>query len=670
MDEPMTSSFAEQIEALCLEIRYHDRKYYVEAAPEISDHQYDRLMHKLQQLEAEHPEWVTPQSPTQRVGETPVDHLHAVTHRTPMLSIDNTYDLAELHQFGARATRLLDDAPIEWVVELKIDGVAVALLYEDGRLVRAATRGDGRAGDDITHNIRTVVDVPLRLTTPRPPAVLEVRGEVYMPNSELVRLNEVQARQGLPAFANTRNVTAGTLRTLDPKVAAARHLRIFCHGVGHCEGLEATDHRAFLDEIRSYGLPATPHVECFASFDAATAHCDQLIERLHELDFEVDGLVVKVNRFDQRARLGATTKSPRWLIAYKFEKYEAVTRLRAIEVSVGKSGAITPVAELEPVELAGTTVSRANLHNGDEIERKDIRPGDMVVVEKAGKIIPHIVRVEKHRRRRRLGKFAFPDHCPECHTPLIKDAGGVIIRCPNPACPAQLKERLRYYASRNAMDIEGLGDKLVDQLVRTGLVRNYHDLYRLTTDDLVQIERMGKKSSANLCAAIEASKHRGLARLLCGLSIRHVGGRVASLLAEHFQSIDDLTAASVEELNAVSEIGPIIAQSVYDYLHSQYGQATIEALRGFGVAMEATADAGQDAKLAGKTFVVTGTLQRFTRDAIHTLIQRHGGRPASSVSKQTDFVIAGAKAGSKLDRARALGVAVISEDELFRMLAM
>jgi DNA ligase (NAD+) len=658
-------SAATEIEKLREKIRYHDRKYYVEAAPEISDLDYDRLMDRLKKLESDHPELITADSPTQRVGEQPVESLEQVEHRVPMLSIENTYSIEELRTYGQRISKLLPDEEIEWVVELKIDGVAIAVVYENGELVRGVTRGNGVVGDDITHNARTIADLPLRLLGRHVPPVLEVRGEVYMTNSDLVLLNEEQVRLGEPPFKNTRNVTAGCIRLLDPRICAQRHLRMFCHGLGFAEGLRATTHMELLAELREHGLPATPLVESFKNFDAAVTHCEELIERLHELDFEIDGLVLKVNRFDQRERLGRTSKSPRWVIAYKFEKYEAITRLNEIRVQIGKTGTITPVANLEPVELAGTTVSRASLHNADEIERKDIRVGDIVVVEKAGKIIPHIVRVEKHRRETELPEFRFPTKCPECHTKVVKDEGGVYIRCPNPECPAQVKERIRYFATRNAMDIEGLGDKLVDQIVNDGLVRSFGDVYRLTLDQLTNLERMGKKSSENLLEGIAASKNRGLARLLNALGIRHVGVRIATVLAEHFGSIEAMRAADVEQLGDVNEIGPTIAQSVYDYLHSPYGEATIDDLQGLGINMQApkTLAAAGKGKLQGKTLVVTGSLTKYSRDEIQELITTHGGRAASSVSKNTDYVVAGEKAGSKLDKAKALGVAVLTEDE-------
>ena len=661
----MAKDPAKRIEELRQLIRYHDRKYYVEAAPEITDLEYDRLIRELAALEATHPDLISPDSPTQRVGDRPVEHLDQVVHRVPMLSIDNSYSVAELRKYEERAAKLVDGQPIQWVVELKIDGVAVSVTYENGVLVQALTRGNGLVGDDVTHNIRTVADLPLRLEIDHPPPVLEVRGEIYMTNSELVKLNQRRQATGEEPYANTRNVTAGSIRLLDPRICAERNLRIFCHGVGYVEGLRATTHMEFLQELSGYGLPATPHVECFPSMDAALQHCEQLIERLHELDFEVDGLVLKVDRFDQRERLGSTSKSPRWLIAYKFEKYEATTRLSAINVQVGKTGTLTPVAELEPVQLAGTTVSRASLHNADEIERKDVRVGDVVLVEKAGKIIPHIVRVEKHERQGRPPKFPFPTRCPECNTAVVRDDGGVYIRCPDLQCPAQVKQRIRYYASRNAMDIEGLGDKLVDQLVERQLVTSYADLYRLKLDELAALERMGEKSSQNLLDGIQTSKTRGLARLLTALSIRHVGATIARVLATQFGSMEALQKVSVDELSAIDEIGPIIADSVFDFLHSDYGRSTIDQLHGLGVVTEvpnkaATATAG---RLSGKTLVVTGTLTQYTRDEIHEVIRQQGGKAAASVSKNTHYVVAGEKAGSKLERAKQLGVPVITEQQ-------
>jgi DNA ligase (NAD+) len=666
----MTSPAA-RIDELRSLIRFHDRKYYVEAAPVISDRDYDRFMEELKKLETNHPELVTPDSPTQRIGDQPVDDLVQVPHRVPMLSIDNSYSEEELREFAARASKGLSGEPIEWVVELKIDGVAVSIIYENGLLMRGVTRGNGQVGDDVTHNIRTVTGVPLRLVGDKVPPILELRGEVYMTNADLVQLNERQKERGLPAYANTRNVVAGSIRLLDPRLCAERKLRLFVHGVGYCEGVKATTHMEFLKEVGTYGIPPTPFVEVFPNFDAAMAHCEGLIEKLHEIDFEVDGLVLKVNRFDQRERLGARSKSPRWLVAYKFEKYEASTRVNQIWISVGKSGALTPIAELEPVQIAGTTISRSSLHNVEEIERKDVREGDIVIVEKAGKVIPHIVRVEKHERKTELPQFVFPKTCPECGTPAVKDEEGVYIRCPNLDCPAQVRQRIRFFATRNALDIEGLGDKLVDQLVAQKLVVKYGDLYRLTFEQLVDLERMGKKSADNLLAGIQASKGRGLDRLLNALAIRHVGQRVAQILAQHFGSMEALEAATLDELGNVNEIGPTIAQSVYDFLQSDYGRDTIADLRSLGIGMQApkkAAPAG-GGKLAGKKIVVTGTLKKYSRDEIQELIQQHGGTPTSSVSKKTDFVLAGEEAGSKLQKAQELGVKVMSEEEFDEIIA-
>lgn len=660
-----------QVEQLRDQIRYHDRKYYVEAAPEITDLEYDRLLQQLKQLETEHPELVTADSPTRRIGDEIVGDLVQVRHRVPMLSIDNTYNIAELSSFFARAQKNLGNAAIEWVMELKVDGVAAAVVYEDGLLVRAVTRGNGEVGDDITHNIRTILGVPLRLIG-NPPPLLEVRGEVYMTNSDLVQLNVRRAAEGQPAFANTRNVTAGTIRLQDPKLCAERKLRFFCHGVGYCDGIKATNHIDFLRELQSYGLPITPNVRLFESAKAVEAAIDELNESLHQLDFEVDGLVFKINDFEQREQLGTTSKSPRWVAAYKFEKYEAVTRLNEIRVQIGKTGTITPVAELEPVQLAGTTVSRASLHNAEEIERKDIRVGDWVVVEKAGKIIPHVVRVELHRREEHVVPFVFPTHCPQCSELLTKDEGGVYIRCSNPSCQAKLRQRLRYFASRDAMDIDGLGEKIVDLLVEADFVDGFGDLYRLTEEQLLTLESFGKRKAEKLLAGIEASKSRGLTRVLAAISIRHVGSRVAMLLAKRFPTIDSLMAASVEDLSSVDEIGEIIAESVHQFLHDDYGQKVIEDLKHVGVKL--TEDVAPDAAdqpegvLSGKTLVVTGTLVKFKRDEIESIIERHGGRAASSVSKNTDYVVAGEKAGSKLEKAQQLGVRVLTEDEFEELL--
>lgn len=659
----MGDSVQERMDVLRDELRVHDRKYYVEANPVISDHEYDHMMTELKQLEAEHPAWITPDSPTQRVGEQTVEGLGKVEHRVPMLSIENTYSMEELEQFATRTEKLVDGEKLHWSVELKIDGVAASVIYEEGVLARAVTRGDGQVGDDITHNIRTIVDVPLKLTTNKPPAIFEIRGEVYMRNSDLVTLNEKQQAAGEQVYKNTRNVSAGSIRLLDPKLCAERNLRMFCHGIGHCEGIRSTSYEDFLDETRDYGLSPTPHAKSFTSFKAAAKYAEELTQRLDELDFEVDGVVLKVNNFDQRERLGNTAKSPRWVAAYKWEKYEAVTRLNEIRVQVGKSGAITPVAELEPVQLAGTTVSRASLHNAEEIERKDIRVGDTVVVEKAGKIIPRIVRVEKHLRKDDSVPFVFPTECPICGAELQKDSGGVYIRCLNYECSAQLKERIRYFASRKAMDIEGLGDELVDQLVSEELVGSFGDLYRLTYEDVTSLERMGKKSADNLLAGVKASKPRGLARVLNALSIRHVGTRVAEVLAGHYGAIAAMQEATAEQIAEIHEVGDIIAQSVYDFLSSEEGQGIVADFEELGIDMTAPLLDLDDAKFTDKTFVVTGTLSKYSRDEIQGRIKELGGRASSSISKKTDYLVAGENAGSKLAKSQQLGITILTEDE-------
>ena len=669
----MTASAASRIAKLREEIRRHDRRYYVEAAPEISDRDYDRLVDELRDLEAKHPELVTPDSPTQRVGDEPVPELQPVRHRVPMMSIDNTYGADDLAAWGKRVEKLLADAghtePVEWVLELKIDGVAMSLTYGSGRLALAATRGNGVTGDDVTHNVRTIHGVPLVLALSAPPESIEVRGEVYMTNSDLVALNETQAQEGLPAFANTRNVAAGSIRLLDPRECARRPLRFFCHGVGDATGLGAASQTDLLAWAVEAGLPVAPGTQVFGSLDALVERGTALIEELHDLDFEVDGFVVKVNRFDQQRILGATAKSPRWAIAWKFEKFEATTTLADIRVQVGRGGTITPVADLEPVELAGTVVRRASLHNADEIARKDIRIGDVLVVEKAGKVIPHVVRVEKHLRKGRLRSWEFPTECPECGTAVVKDEDGVYIRCPNVICPARCRERLRFFASRGAMDIEGLGDKLVEQLVATDLVKDYADLYALTAEQLEPLERMGKKSAAALVEQIAASRSRGLVRVLNALGIRHVGPRVATLLSERFPTIEALQAASAEELASVPEIGEIIAASVHEWLQGDYGRRTIAGLRAAGVRLDVPeADRVAGGPLTGKTLVVTGTLAGFSRQEAEQAIRKAGGRASSSVSKKTDYLVAGEEAGSKLATAKKLGVPVIDEAELRRLL--
>lgn len=654
-------------------VDYHNRRYYLDAEPEISDREFDALLKELQDLEAANPKLITPDSPTQRVGGAPLAGFTQVRHAVPMLSIENTYSPEDLREFDARVRKLLKGASLRYIVEHKIDGVSATLHFEKGVLVQAATRGDGEVGDDITANIRTVHDIPLRLEG-SPPARLEVRGEAYMTNSELSRLNAVQQERGDRIFANPRNATAGSLKLLDPKQCSQRRLRFFAHGEGAFGHEGLTSHHAFLQKVAKLGLAVVPHSPPLATVDDVLAYCNEQFELRHELDFETDGMVVKVDDYGQRDQLGATSKAPRWVIAYKVELWQATTQLNNIVVQVGRTGLLTPVGHLEPVPIAGTVVSRVSLHNAEELERKDIRLGDHVVVEKAGKIIPHVVRVELEKRTGKERKFKFPTRCPTCKGEVVRDEGGIYQRCINPACPDQIKERLRFFATRAAMDIEGLGPAVIDQLVDRGLVHSLADLYRLQLDDILDLERMGKKSAQNLLDGIEASKGRGLARLLTGLGIRHVGERNAFALAQEFGSMERLLTASQEEFAAVSGFGQVVASSVHAFFQSAVGRQLIADLRAAGLKMteEVTTPAGpetgNDSALAGKTFVVTGTLQNFERAEIEELIRRHGGKATGSVTKKTDYVVAGEKAGSKLDKAKELGVRVLTEAEFQKLL--
>ena len=660
-----------RVEELRRLIEYHNYKYYVEDSPEISDREYDRLVEELRRLEEKYPELVTPDSPTQKVGGQPVGYLPTVIHDPPMLSMDNTYNQEELRAFDQRVRRMLNGEPVQYLVELKIDGVAVSCTYERGRLVQGATRGDGVRGDDITHNVRTIKDLPLRLLGDDVPELIEIRGEAYMRNSDLSAVNEEQRRIGQREFANPRNAVGGSLKLLDPRICARRRIRFFAHSLGKCQGIEFRNELEYFRWVRTHGVPVVEHRGPFDSIEQVIDLCNRWVEELAELDYEVDGFVIKVNDFTQRERLGATSKAPRWLIAYKIEKWEAETQIRNIRVQVGKTGILTPVADLEPVEIAGTIVSRVSLHNADEIERKDIRIGDWVVVEKAGKVIPHVVRVLRERRTGKERKFEFPKRCPVCGRPVRRDPGGVYIRCMNPACPAKLKQRIKFFAHRDAMDIQGLGDKLIEQLVEKGLVNSIADIYKLTLSQLVKLERMGVKSATNLLKEIEKSKARGLERLLTGLAIPHVGRYAAELLAKHFRTMDRLMAASRAELEAIPEIGPVIAESVYEFFRDPENRQLVEELKRLGLNMEYRPEEEQapGKPLAGKTFVVTGTLQNYTRAEVEELIRRNGGRVASSVSRNTDYVVVGENPGSKLQRARELGVPTITEEELERMIA-
>ena len=663
-----------EVDWLRKELERHNRLSYVEAAPEISDREYDRLMDRLRKLEEQYPELASPESPTQRVGGEPLSEFTTVTHKVPMLSIDNTYRFDDLREWDSRVRRGLNPGEIvQYVVELKIDGVAVSVRYEHGLFVQGATRGDGERGDDISANLRTIREIPLRLLDD-PPELLEVRGEVYMNNSELARLNDLRRAEGEKPFENPRNATAGSLKLLDPRICAQRRLRFVAHGLGEVRGLRETSYYEITKRLVSFGLPISPGITRYDSIEEVIEHIRHWEHRRNTLDFQIDGLVIKVDDLNQRERLGARSKSPRWAIAFKYEAEQAVTKILNISVQVGKTGKLTPVADLVPVRLGGTTVKRATLHNADEIARKDIRIGDTVVVQKAGEIIPQVVRVEHEARDGTETPFIFPKHCPNCGAPVVRDPGEVDFRCSSrpSACTEQLRGRIRYFAHRDAMDIDGLGEKLIDQLIASGLVSGLADLYRLDRESLENLERMGRKSADNLLRAIEASKHRTLDRLLTGLAIRHVGTRTAEILASRYRTLENLRSASLEELERIPEIGPIVAASVYEFFQDPDNQKLLDELIALGVSprpYQPPSFAGDRPILAGKTFVLTGTLPKRSRSEAEQLIKELGGKVTGSVSKMTSYVIAGADPGSKLLRARELGIPVLSEDDFERLVA-
>ena len=663
----------EEIESLRRELERHNRLYYVDAKLEIPDREYDALMTKLIALETAHPEFYSPSSPSLKVGGEPIDGFERVTHRLPMLSIENAFEEQELVDWDAGLRKALECDALDYSVEYKIDGVAISLIWENGMFVRAATRGNGTVGDDVTSNARILAGVPLRLASDHPPSSLEVRGEVVILNEEFAAFQAAQVRAGEEPFKNPRNAAAGALKLLNPKLARDRKLRFLAHGVGYVEGVAWSSYWEFLQSIRKLGIPTTPNVSQAHGFGELMRVCAEMIAKVPELSFEVDGLVIKLDSLADRDRLGATSKSPRWVRAYKWERYEAETRVRGITIQVGKTGAMTPVAELEAVEIAGTTVSRASLHNRDELDRLGILIGDLVVVEKAGKIIPHVLRVNESARTGTEEPYVFPTQCPECCAELQKDEGGVYIRCPNPTCPAQVRETLIFFASRPAMNIDGLGEKLIEQLFTAGLVDGIPSLYRLADrrEVLLKLERQGQKSIDNLLNGIEASKQQPLWRLLTGLNIRHVGQTNARTLERAFGTIDEIASQLEESLSRVDEIGEVIAASVHRFFRSEYGIRLVNELRELGLNLGQPIDRSSvpaEGKLIGRTLVVTGTMVRLKRDEIEQLIRDHGGKASGSVSKKTDFVVAGEAAGSKLTKAQELGVKVLTEDEFLAML--
>jgi DNA ligase (NAD+) len=661
-----------RIEQLRNEIRKHDYLYYVLNHPKISDRQYDKLFYELKELEQANPQFITADSPTQRVSERPLEGFESVRHAVPMLSMDNTYNVDELKAFDQRVRKQLGSENYDYVVELKIDGLAINLRYEKGELVTAATRGDGEVGDDVTANVRTIKAIPLALLGGREiPDVLEVRGEVYMPTKAFVELNELRAEAGEPAFANPRNAAAGSLKLLDARITATRNLSFFAYATGEISQALAKNHYQTLRKIKKLGLPVNPHIKEATDIDEVVDICLGWSDKRLKLDYQIDGMVIKVNHFDQQDILGATGRAPRWCISYKFPAEQAETKVESIDVQVGKSGILTPVANLSPVQLSGTTVKRASLHNFDELRRLDVRCGDTVVIEKAGEIIPQVVEVKSELRPAGAVPFKVPKRCPNCSSPVAKDEEGVYIRCLNRNCLGQLKERLRYFSGRDQMDIENLGVALIGQLVEMGLVKNFADLYKLQTSDLIELERMAEKSAANVIEAIEKSKTRPLWRLIAALGIRHIGGQSAQILTEHFGSLESLMAADEETLKAIDQIGPTMAKSVYEYFRDPKNRGVINELLATGIKPKRPRDIRKGpGKLKGKTIVVTGTLENFTRQQAEQAISQAGGKASSSVSKKTDFVLAGKEPGSKLDKARKLEVKVINERQFLEMVGM
>jgi DNA ligase (NAD+) len=662
-----------QIEVLRQQLHYHNHRYYVLDDPEIDDAEYDQLMRRLQELETLFPELITSESPTQRVGAAPVAAFGTVMHSIPMLSLDNAFAPNEIREFDARIKRQIGlSAAVEYVAEPKIDGLAVELCYEDGMFIQGSTRGDGIRGEDVTQNLRTVRTIPLRLRAQAEhpiPRRLEVRGEVYMTKHDFQQLNARRTEEGIPTFANPRNASAGSLRQLDPRITAGRPLTLFCYGVGRLEGVTFRTHWEMLQALSHWGFKVNPLRQRCTGIEEALAYYTRLREQREELAYEIDGVVIKVNALELQESLGSRSRSPRWAIAYKFEPRTAVTKVKVISVQVGRTGALTPVALLEPVRVAGVEVSRASLHNPDEVARKDVRTGDWVVIQRAGDVIPDIVEVLKERRTGDEKPFQMPDHCPICGSAVVRLEGEVVPRCVGLVCPAKLKESLVHFASKGGMDIDGLGDKTVDQLVARGLVRDIGDFYRLTKDDVLKLDRMAEKSASNLMAAIERSRQTTLPRLLYALGIRHVGEHVAQVLARHYPQWQDLQRASFEELQAIHEIGPRIAQSLVAFFRDPGNQAVLEKLQRGGVQVAVAPRSTTDQTLREKTFVFTGGLQSYTREEAKRLVEARGGRVASSVSRSTTYVVAGSDAGSKLDRARELGVSVLSEEELRALLS-
>ncbi len=665
-----------RVEALQDEIRGHDYRYYVLDDPSISDAEYDALFRELQTLEQRYPALITADSPTQRVGAKPAAGFSEVRHALPMLSLANAFSTEEVEAFDRRVTERLDSpGPVEYAAEPKLDGAAISLRYEKGILVLAATRGDGSVGEDVTHNVRTIASVPLRLRGGKAPKVLEVRGEVFMPRDGFLKLNERVREEGGKVFANPRNAAAGSLRQLDPRVTAGRPLDVFFYGVGYNEGLSAPGrHSEMLALMRDWGLKVCPDADVVTGVQGCLAYYAAIGRRRAALPYDIDGVVYKVNDYRLQENLGFVSRAPRWALAHKFAAEEVPTTIEAIDFQVGRTGALTPVARLRPVFVGGATVSNATLHNMDEMTRKDVRVGDTVMIRRAGDVIPEVASVLSDRRPRSARRVALPTKCPECGSEVLKPEGEAVARCTGGLfCPAQRREAIRHFASRRAMDIRGLGEQLVEQLVTAGLVKTSADLYLLEVERLAELERLGPKSAANLVAQLEKSKHTSLWRFLFALGIRNVGEATAKALAAEFGSLDALMSASQEELQEVADVGPVVAAEVHAFFQQPHNRDVIESLRGCGVnwkehERKAAGLRRPDLPLAGKTFVLTGTLENMTRDEAKARIEALGGKVSGSVSKRTSYVVAGADPGSKLQKAEALGVAILGEAEFVSIL--
>ncbi len=656
----------QEIEQLRAELEQHNRLYYLEARPEISDFEFDQKMRRLQELEAAHPELHDANSPSVRVGGAPVGEFASVQHDPPMLSIENAYSLDELRSWDERVRKGLGVDAVEFEAELKIDGVSISLLYENGRLVLGATRGDGSRGDDVTHNVRTVRGLPL-IIEPRFER-LEVRGEIYIAKDDFVRINEELEEAGEETLANPRNTAAGSLRQKDPRLAALRRLRVFLYHLVTADNLRIASQWESYELLTSLGLPVNPQRQLCATLEEVEAFIDRWRQQRHELPFEIDGIVVKVNRRDEQIELGATSKAPRWVVAYKYPPEAARTVIREIRLQVGRTGTITPVAIFDQVDLAGSRVTNATLHNFDEVRRKDVRIGDAVMVEKGGDIIPKVTEVILSERPEDSVAFEQPAECPECSQALHRFEGEVALRCVNQGCPAIVREALIHFASRKAMDIEGVGEKSVAQLVTANLVRDFSSLYELRVDEVAKLDRWGKTSAEKLIRQIEASKRQDLSRLIFALGIRFVGERAAKLLSQRFGSVEALMDATTSELIEVPEIGPSVAESVTFYFAVEANRARLLKMLKLGMTPSFTSSV-TGSRLIGKTIVVTGTLASHSREAIHKMIEREGGKASGSVSSKTSYLVAGEAAGSKLEKAKSLGVPVLSEDEFLAMVS-